>query len=60
MSRQYSDLQTDISDFETNYITPLKTQLQSEYSQAEILLQQLPIEMKQISTELGQNSSSGN
>jgi flagellar hook-associated protein 2 len=60
MSSQYSDLQTDISDFETNYITPLKTQLQSEYSQAEILLQQLPIEMKQISTELGQNSSSGN
>jgi flagellar hook-associated protein 2 len=57
MNSQYTALQTNISDFETNYITPLKAQLQSEYSQAEILLQQLPNEMKQISTELGQNSS---
>ncbi len=57
MNSEYSDLQTEISNFESNYITPLKTQLQSEYSQAEILLQQLPIEMKQISMELGQNSS---
>lgn len=58
MSSQYSDLQTDITNFQTNYIEPLQTQLQSDYSQAEILLQQLPTEMKQISEELGQNSSS--
>ena len=57
MSSQYSDLQTDISNFETNYITPLQTQLQSEYSQAEILLQQLPVEMQQINTELGENNT---
>jgi flagellar hook-associated protein 2 len=58
VSSQESDLQSTISDFETNYITPLQTQLQSDYSQAEILLQQLPNEMKQIDTELGYNSSS--
>jgi flagellar hook-associated protein 2 len=58
ISGQETDLNTDITNFETNYITPLKAQLQSEYSQAEILLQQLPTEMKQIQAELGQNSSS--
>ena len=52
-------LQTDISNFQTNYIQPLQTQLQSDYSQAEIDLQQLPSEMKQIDQELGFNSSSG-
>ena len=52
-------LQDDITNFQTNYIQPLQTKLQNDYSQAEILLQQLPVEMKQISTELGQNNSSG-
>ena len=58
INTQYSGLQTDISNFETNYITPLKAQLTSEYSQAEILLQQLPTEMQQINTELGLNNKS--
>jgi flagellar hook-associated protein 2 len=58
ISTEYSGLQTDITNFETNYITPLKAQLTSEYSQAEILLQQLPTEMQQINTELGLNNSS--
>ena len=58
MNTQVSTLQENINDFETNYITPLKAQLQSEYSQAEILLQQLPMMMKQIQTQLGQNSGS--
>ena len=57
ISTQLSGLQTNINNFEQNYITPLKAQLQSEYSQAEILLQQLPAQMKQISAELGQNNS---
>lgn len=57
---QYSEMQANVSNFETNYITPLRTQLQSEYSKAEILLQQLPTEMKQINEELGMNQSSGN
>ncbi len=55
ISSQTTDLQNSIKDFETNYITPLQAQLQSEYSQAEILLQQLPTEMQQINTELGLN-----
>lgn len=54
---QISDLQNSINNFETNYITPLKTQLQAEYSQAEILLQQLPMQMQQINTELGYNNA---
>ena len=57
LSTQYNDLQTDITNFQTNYIAPLKTQLNSEYSQAEILLQQLPTEMKQIDEELGENNN---
>jgi len=60
ISTEESGLQTDISNFETNYITPLKAQLQSEYSQAEILLQQLPTEMQQINTELGLNNNNSN
>jgi len=61
ISTEYTGLQTDINNFQNNYITPLKTQLNAEYSQAEILLQQLPTEMQQINTELGlnNNSSSG-
>lgn len=58
ISSQESQLQTDIANFQQNVITPLQKQLQSEYSQAEILLQQLPTEMKQINQELGFNSSS--
>lgn len=58
LNTQYTDMQTNITDFETNYIAPLQTQLQSEYSQAEIALQQLPNEMKEIQEELGENSSS--
>jgi flagellar hook-associated protein 2 len=57
ISKQETELTNDISNFETNYITPLKAQLTSEYSQAEILLQQLPAQMKQINAELGGNNS---
>ena len=57
MNSEITDLQNNISNFETNYITPLQAQLQSEYSQAEILLQQLPSEMQQINTELGLNNT---
>jgi flagellar hook-associated protein 2 len=58
MNSEISDLQTDITNFQTNYIAPLQTQLQNDYSQAEIALQELPNEMKQISEELGENNSS--
>jgi len=58
MNSEISDLQTDITNFQTNYIDPLQTQLQNDYSQAEILLQQLPQEQQQINEELGYNNSS--
>ena len=53
-----SALQTDITNFQSNIIAPLKTQLQSEFSSAEIALQQLPGEIKDVDAELGINSSS--
>jgi len=59
MNSQISDLQDNVNNFEANYITPLKAQLQSSYSQAEIALQQLPVLMKQIQQELGYNNSNG-
>ena len=58
MNSQITDLQNDISDFQTNYIAPLQTELQADYSQAEIALQELPNEMKEIDQELGENNSS--
>lgn len=60
MSSQISDLETDVTNFQTNVIAPLQTQLQSEYSKAEIALQDLPNELKQIDAELGQNNNSSN
>jgi len=59
ISTNYSGLQTNISNFQTNYIVPLTAQLKAQYSQAEILLQQLPMQMQQINTELGFNNKSG-
>jgi flagellar hook-associated protein 2 len=58
MNSQITDLQDDINDFQTNYIAPLQTQLQADYSQAEIALQELPNQMKEIDQELGENNSS--
>ena len=60
LNTQYTDLQTDISNFQTNVIAPLKTQLQSEFSQAEIALQQLPEEIKNVDAELGMNNNNSN
>jgi flagellar hook-associated protein 2 len=57
MNSEIGDLQTDITNFQTNYIQPLQTQLQADYSQAEIALQQLPTEMQQINEELGNNNN---
>jgi flagellar hook-associated protein 2 len=55
---EYTTLQDDIDNFQSNVITPLKAQLQAEYSKAEIALQQLPNELKNIDAELGMNKSS--
>jgi flagellar hook-associated protein 2 len=60
ISSENTTLQDDINNFQTNVITPLQAQLQSEYSKAEIALQQLPNEIKDIDEELGENNSSSN
>jgi flagellar hook-associated protein 2 len=60
MNTEYTSLQADINNFQTNIIAPLQVQLQSEYSQAEIALQQLPGELKDVDAELGINNSSSN
>ena len=60
LTSEYSSLQSDISNFQSNVISPLATQLNSEYSQAEIALQELPAEIKNIDAELGENNSSNN
>jgi hypothetical protein len=55
-------LQSQISDFQTNYIAPLQTSLTAEYNSAEIALQSLNTTKQEINAELGNNnnSSSGN
>ena len=57
ISTQTSGLKADITNFEANVIAPLRTKLTSDLSQAEVLLQQLPTEMRQIDTQLGYNTS---
>ena len=47
MSAQRTTLASEISDFETNYIASQQTILTSEYSAAEIALQQLPQQLLQ-------------
>ena len=58
MNTENTTLQTDIDNFQTNVIAPLKTQLQSEFSKAEVALQELPAEIKNVDAELGQNNNS--
>jgi flagellar hook-associated protein 2 len=58
ISTEYSALQDDINNFETNIIAPLRTRLQASFSKAEIALQQLPNLIKNLNTELGINDSS--
>lgn len=58
MNTELTGYQTDITNFQNNIITPLQTQLQTEYSNAEIALQELPAEIKNIDAELGMNNGS--
>lgn len=60
ISSQISNYKTDITNFQTNIIQPLQAQLQTEYSKAEIALQQLPSELRNVDAELGINNSSSN
>ncbi len=58
ISNEYQDLGTRIDNFE-RYITSQQTLLTKQYNDANIALQQLPQQIKQIQTILGTNSSSG-
>ena len=60
LKTELTGYQTDVTNFQNNVITPLQTQLQSEYSKAEIALQELPAEIKNIDAELGLNNNSSN
>jgi flagellar hook-associated protein 2 len=60
ISAESTGLQTDITNFEANIIAPLKIQLQAQFSQAEIALQSLPNQIKDVDAELGLNNSSSN
>jgi flagellar hook-associated protein 2 len=58
IATENTTLQTNITNFQNNVIAPLKAQLTSEFSKAEIALQQLPGELKNVDAELGLNNSS--
>ena len=55
----YTDLTTQINNFETNYIAAQQTKLTATYSAAEIALQQLPAQLAQIQAELGITPTKG-
>ena len=58
LNQQYSDLQSQVNDFESGYIASQQTVLTAMYSKAEIALQQLPAEMQEIQSQLGNNNNS--
>jgi flagellar hook-associated protein 2 len=60
ISSENTGLQTDITNFQNNIIAPLKIQLTAEFSAAEIALQQLPNQIRDVDAELGLNTSSSN
>ena len=59
LSSENQDLSNQISSFEV-YIASEQTRLTNEYNQADIALQQLPQQIKQVQTLLGENNSSSN
>jgi flagellar hook-associated protein 2 len=58
IASENTGLQTDITNFQSNIIAPLKAQMTAEFSKAEIALQQLPGQIKDVDAELGLNNSS--
>jgi flagellar hook-associated protein 2 len=60
LNQQYTSLGTEVTDYESGYVASQRTLLTAMYSKAEIALQQLPTQLKQIQAELGNNGSSGN
>lgn len=59
MSQENTALQTSVSNYESGYIASQRTILTAMYSSAEIALQQLPTQLKQLQAQLGGSSSGG-
>jgi flagellar hook-associated protein 2 len=59
ITNENKDLQNQIDNFQT-YLNAQKILLTAEYSQADILLQQLPQQLAQINAELGNNTNTKN
>jgi flagellar hook-associated protein 2 len=59
LSNEYQDLTDQINTFQL-YITAEQAKLTTEYNNANIALQELPTEIKQTQTLLGENNSSSN
>ena len=59
LNQTYTGLQSQVDAYESGYIASQKTVLTAMYSKAEIALQSLPTTLKQIQSELGNNSSGG-
>lgn len=58
MQSQYNDLNSQISDFETNYIAGQQTTLTADFSTAEEAMQSLPEQMQQLNSLLGFDNNS--
>lgn len=58
LNQSYTGLQSEVDDYESGYIASQKTVLTAMYSKAEIALQSLPTTLKQLQSELGNNSGS--
>ena len=59
MNSENTDLQTNVNNYESGYIASQRTILTTMYSNAEVALQQLPTQLKQLQAQLGSNSSGG-
>jgi len=60
MKSSTSMLNSEISDFETNYIASQQTLLTADFSKAEEALQAMPQQMQELNSELGFNNNSSN
>lgn len=58
LNKTYTNLQSQVDDYESGYIASQKTVLTAMYSKAEIALQSLPATLKQLQAELTNNSGS--
>ena len=57
MNSEYTDLQAEVTNYQDGYIASQQTILTTMYSNAEIALQQLPTQMKELQAQLGGSSS---